>query len=178
MRRELTKILVTRYSMLSEYSLGFELAHLILQDWSGRILSWSCLAEGRLCLPIVRTWPIQYSQFRFLGVQRTLGEDIGDVEQCKRSNMILSLAWTIANRIQRLITVEVICTEPNQSAISSWTILSADHGFDRGEHSMTHCMQSCCHTCQRETWWQICIKEGSTYVFRHNVSEFLLRSLF
>jgi hypothetical protein len=110
-------------------------------------------------------------------VQCSPGEDIDDVAQYKRSNMIPSLALTAMNIMEGCITVDVICTEPNQSAISSCTILSADHGFDRGEHSMTHCMQSCCHTCQHGTLWQIRHKEAGTYVFRHSVSELFLRSL-
>lgn len=178
MRRELTRILVTRYSTLSECVQGFVLAYLTLREWYGQILSWSCPAEGSPCLLIVRIGPTQYSQFRFSKAQYTLGEDISDEEQSKRSNKIWFLALTIVNKMQRFITVDVICTEPNQRAISSWTILSADHGFDRGEHSMTHCIQSCCYTCQHETLLRICIKEVGTYVFRHNASKFLLRSLF
>ena len=40
------------------------------------------------------------------------------------------------------LTVDVMWTEPNQRAISSYTMRSAVHGFERGEDSMTHWMQS------------------------------------
>ena len=48
-------------------------------------------------------------------------------------------------------TVVTTWTEPNQIAISSWTILSADQGFDRGAVSIIHWMQSCFNSSATES---------------------------
>ena len=70
---------------------------------------------------------------------------------CIAKQIVLPISAMQRFHTMRLLplTVETMWTDPNHSAMSSWTIRPADHEFCLGEVSITHWMQSFCSVVNR-----------------------------